>query len=89
MKNISKKLIICMVSIFTLCSTFRSYSLANTSKKEETENFNFIKSEEDTKNFIYDGSILLYGGVILISISVSGIVFTLWPSKKRKKSNKK
>ena len=89
MKNISKKFIIGILSLLTFYTSFNVYSLPNFNKKEESENFNFIKSEEDVKNFIYDGSILLYGGVILISISISGIVFTLWPSKKNKRSIKK
>ena len=89
MKNLSKNIIICMVSIFTLCSVQNSYASSSNKPKEESENFNFIKSEENVKNFIYDGSLLLYGGVFLISVSVAGIVFTLWPSKKKKRIIKK
>ena len=53
-------------------------------KKEETENFNFIKAEEDSQNFLYDGSILLYGGILLIIASISGMSFTIFLGKKNK-----
>lgn len=65
---------------------------ADSSQKDEEEsnNFNFIKSNEEVKNFIYDGSVLLYGGILLITISCLGIFFTFKPkSNKRKKHRKK
>lgn len=58
-------------------------------KEEEFNNFNFIKSEEKVRDFIYDGSVFLYGGILLITISCLGIFFTLKPKKKKKKKRKK
>lgn len=89
MKNLSKNIIIGIVSTVMVCSIQNSYAASGNQNKDESENFNFIKSEENVKNFIYDGSILLYGGVFLISVSIAGIVFTLWPSKKKKRLIKK
>ncbi len=73
--------------------------LTSVSAKEETadENqntedqnaFNFIKSEENVKDFFYDGTILLYGGILLIVISIFGIFKTLKPKKGKVKSRKK
>lgn len=57
-------------------------------KEEEFNNFNFIKSEEKVRDFIYDGSVFLYGGILLITISCLGIFFTLKPKKKKKKKRK-
>lgn len=54
-------------------------------KEEEFNNFNFIKSEEKVRDFIYDGSVFLYGGILLITISCLGIFFTLKPKKKKKR----
>lgn len=54
-------------------------------KEEEFNNFNFIKSDEKVKDFIYDGSVFLYGGILLITISCLGIFFTLKPKKKKKR----
>ncbi len=58
---------------------------------EETENeneFNFIKSNTTDNNFFYNGNWLLYGGIILIILSIIGMVITLKP-KKRNKKNKR
>ena len=54
-----------------------------------SENFNFIKSDEDSQSFIWDGSIFLYGGIALIVISVFGIIITFIPRKRRKKRRRK
>lgn len=54
-------------------------------EEEEFNNFNFIKSEEKVRDFIYDGSVFLYGGILLITISCLGIFFTLKPKKKKKR----
>lgn len=49
------------------------------------DNFNFIKSKEDIKDFLYDGTWLLYGGIALIAVSVMGIVLTFIPKKRKKR----
>lgn len=65
--------------------------LAAASQAEDESNdagsndFNFIKSNENIKDFLYDGSLLLYGGIGLIAVSVIGIVITFLPRKHRKK----
>ena len=56
---------------------------------DEKNNFNFIKSEENIMDFIYDGSILLYGGALLIIISLLGMFFSLKPRKNKHKKRKK
>lgn len=59
------------------------------SSSSQGENFNFIKSSKYAYDFVYDGSLLLYGGILLICISVFGLAFTLFGKKKRKKKFKK
>lgn len=59
-------------------------------KGHENEGFSFIKSNEKVRNFIGDGHILLYVGIILIIVSILGIILTFVPRKvKKKKSRKK
>jgi len=71
---------------FSLCLTLNSNVIS--AEKNDPENFNFIKSEEVVDSFIYDGSLLLYGGIALISISIAGITFTLLPSRKKPKTRR-
>lgn len=88
---------ICLISLLALpCKNAQASILSNiknavTSLKrsdDESENrFNFIKSNESSGDFFYDGSLLLYGGITLICISILGIILTLKP--KKKKGNKK
>ena len=59
------------------------------SSNSKNENFNFIKSSKYAHDFIYDGSLLLYGGILLILISVIGLILTLSKKKKRKKKLQK
>ena len=59
------------------------------SSNSNGENFNFIKSSKYAHDFIYDGSLLLYGGILLICISVIGLILTLSKKKKRKKKVQK
>lgn len=81
-----KKFLIILMSIISMSSCFNCGVSA--AEEEKEENFNFIKSEEsDVNDFIYDGSVFLYGGILLVSVSVAGIVFTLLPPKR--KNNKK
>lgn len=67
---------------------FPGMAASEKDKEEEFNNFNFIKSEEKVRDFIYDGSVFLYGGILLITISCLGIFFTLKPKKKKKKKRK-
>lgn len=85
MKNIIKKIMCCLVlfASINLNSGIVSYA-----KEETSENFNFIKSEEELESFIYDGSLLLYGGIALISISIGGMVMTFLPQNKSKRGNR-
>ena len=57
---------------------------ASQKSEEESNNFNFIKSNEKVKDFLYDGSVLLYGGILLITVSCLGIFFTFKPKRKKK-----
>ena len=59
------------------------------SSNSKGENFNFIKSSKYAHDFIYDGSLLLYGGILLICISVIGLILTLSKKKKHKKKFQK
>lgn len=53
---------------------------------EDSDVFGFIKDKKNSiKDFFYDGSALLYGGILLIIISVFGIFKTLKPKKRKKK----
>lgn len=52
---------------------------------EDSDVFEFIKDKKNSvKDFFYDGSALLYGGILLIIIAVFGIFRTLKPKKRRK-----
>lgn len=78
MKNIFKKIACYLLLFATLGFCPQSYA-----KEEKEENFNFIKSEEETENFVYDGSLLLYGGIGLIIISIGGMVITIISRNKK------
>lgn len=88
----------CLIWLFAVPYTQANASIisniknAFTSSKEsddQTEGgFNFIKSNESSNDFFYDGSLLLYGGIAFISISIIGIIITLKPKKKKKKKRK-
>ena len=99
MNNKFKKIIslsaACLIPLFALSYTpahagvlsgiknaVTSLKLTN---KDSEKTFNFIKSNESTYDFLYDGSLFLYGGIAFISISIIGIVLTLKPKKKKKK----
>ena len=74
--------IICAGATFlnNLCHAKNSQQ---TEIKEKDEDFGFIKSDEKISDLIYDGSVLLYGGIALISISAAGIIFTFLPQKRK------
>lgn len=55
---------------------------------EDSDVFGFIKDNKNVKDFFYDGSALLYGGILLIIISVFGIFKTLKPKKNKKRRRK-
>lgn len=53
---------------------------------EDSDVFEFIKDKKNSlKDLFYDGSALLYGGILLIVISLFGLFKTLKPKKRRKK----
>ena len=59
---------------------------ADEDKDEESENgeFNFIKTSGDVReNFFSSDKLLLYGGIILVSTSILGMIFTFVPIRKR------
>ena len=78
----------CLFSLLTISLFLNLISYACAEEKNESDNFNFIKSETETNNFIYDGSLLLYGGIVLILVSISGMTFTLASGKKKTASRK-
>lgn len=52
--------------------------------------FNFIKSNDSDDNFFYNGNWLLYGGILLIAVSITGMIITLKPKKrKNRKTNRR
>ncbi len=87
MKGILKNLYIKATALLTLIISLSFKSLLAVSSKN-SENFNFIKSQENTNEFLYDGSLLLYGGIALVALSILGTIFTFVPRKKRKKKKK-
>lgn len=56
----------------------------NSESEEGDENeFNFIKSNSSDGNFFYNGNWLLYGGIAFIIISITGMIITLKPKKRK------
>lgn len=80
MKNIFKKLYMKASTGLILMISLSSKALLAAS----SENFNFIKSQGNSSDFLYDGSLLLYGGIILVILSVLGTIFTFVPRKNKK-----
>ncbi len=92
MKNVFKKFLslsLCTLGLVGYINLSNTNLCSAAAKKEETENFNFIKAEEDGQSFLYDGSILLYGGILLICASVAGMGFTIFSCKRKKDKNKR
>ncbi len=93
MKKIFKKTLsalICAVSICAgatfltnFCHAKNSTEKTETETEEKSEGFGFIKSEEKISDLIYDGTVLLYGGIALISISAAGMIFTFLPKRRK------
>ena len=87
MKNIIKKFLCYLIVFFGINLNLYATSHA---KEETSANFNFIKSEEDENdNFIYDGSLLLYGGIALIIVSITGMILVIIPRNKKKNIHSK
>ena len=92
MKKFFKKLRIFLSVVLSIFSFmyFRSGSAclaANVSEaktEEQKEDFNFIKSNDGVADFIYDGTVLLYGGIALVAISVAGMILTVLKKPKRR-----
>lgn len=95
MKKIFKKTLSALICTASICAgvTFlgnfchaKNSQVNETTKaetKEKDESFDFIKSDEKINDLIYDGSVLLYGGIALISISAAGIIFTFLPGRRK------
>lgn len=63
---------------------------ASEGEEGDENEFNFIKSGNADDNFFYNGNWLLYGGILLIVISVTGMIITLKPKKrKRRRMNRR
>lgn len=79
-----KKIIYCLLTILILNISYNVPACRAINEKA-SENFNFIKSEEsESNNFIYDGSLLLYGGITLIIVSITGMILVfIFPKKKK------
>lgn len=56
----------------------------NDENLEDSNVFEFIKGKDNVRDFFYDGSALLYGGIVLIGISILGIFKTLMPKKQKR-----
>ena len=72
-----------------LATTNQTENNEEEEKEDETNNFNFIKSNGNIKDFLYDGSLLLYGGIALIVISCAGIIITFLPRRRKKRRKRK
>ena len=85
--NLKSLLSLFVISLY-LCVP--AYGAKTTNQNaQESDSFNFIKSNEEPSTIIYDDRLLLYGGIALIFISISGMTFTLLPSKKKRNNSKK
>lgn len=84
---VSTALILPLSKLSTRALDFSTKLLSSSNSKGE--NFNFIKSSKYAHDFIYDGSLLLYGGILLICISVVGLILTLFKKKRRKRKVRK
>lgn len=96
MKKIFKKTLSALICTAIICAgaTFlnnlchaknsqQTETETETETKEKDEGFGFIKSDEKISDLIYDGSVLLYGGIALISISAAGMIFTFLPKRRK------
>ena len=98
-KKIVSLFLACLIGLFALPCTQAEASILSNIKNSITSlkgsddqsegSFNFIKSNESSGDFFYDGSLFLYGGIAFIAISVIGIIITLKPKKKKKKNKSK
>ncbi len=64
-------------------------SASDQNSEKSDDNFSFIKSEENSGSFFYDGKWLIYSGIALIAISITGIVLTFRKPKTYKKSRQR
>lgn len=81
----------CAISFSNIKLAMISSSNENTESDNNSEDsnvFEFIKNQDNVRDFFYDGSALLYGGILLIAISILGIFKTLKP-KKNKRTKKR
>ena len=49
----------------------------------ENGEFNFIKTSEKGENIFTGDKLLLYGGVLLVTISILGMIFTFVPIRRK------
>ena len=56
----------------------------NDVNSEDSNVFEFIKGKDNVRDFFFFFSALLYGGIVLIGISVLGIFKTLKPKKQKR-----
>lgn len=90
LKTIFKKLcVFSLIGVSAFCLAFlksseicHAQSQSNATESEEKEDFNFIKRNDNSVDFIYDGTILLYGGITLVAVSIAGMIITVIPKKK-------
>lgn len=78
-KNPSEQAKLALVS-----SKDREEKSDNDENSEDSNVFEFIKGKDNVRDFFYDGSALLYGGIVLIGISILGIFKTLKPKKQKR-----
>lgn len=64
-------------------------STTNEISNDEGDEFNFIKSNSYNGNFLYSDGWLLYGGIVLIIVSITGILMILKPKKRNAQNRKK
>lgn len=92
MKKIFKKTLSALICTAIICAgaTFlnnlchaKNSQQTEAETKEKDEGFGFIKSDDKLSDIIYDGSVLLYGGIALVSISAAGIIFTFLPGRRK------
>ncbi len=57
--------------------------------EDDEDEFNFIKSNNADDNFFYSGNWLLYGGILFIVISITGMIITLKPKKHKNRKTRR
>lgn len=87
-EEVTEKKLSAVESINSWKSDSEQSPASDQNSEKSDDNFSFIKSEENSGSFFYDGKWLIYSGIALIAISITGIVITFRKPKTYKNHNK-